>query len=358
MVSLRDLLEEMVKRGASDLHLTVGTPPQLRIDGKLVRTEHDVLTAEMTLKLAYSIMNEKQRKKFEEKNELDLSFGLENLSRFRCNVFMQRGNVAVALRQIPFKIKTFEELGLPKVVCELANLPRGLVLVTGPTGSGKSTTLAAIIDKINRERSCHILTVEDPIEYLHRHNNCLVNQREVFSDTPSFASALKYALREDPDVVLVGEMRDLETIESAINISETGHLAFATLHTNSAAESINRIIDVFPTSQQEQIRVTLSFTLQAVVAQQLIPRMGGGRAMALEVMVCTPAIRAIIRDDKIHQIYSMIQSGQKYGMRTMNMSLAELYRTGKINLNDALGRSSNPQELNEMLSKQPSPAFA
>ncbi|MEZ5358747.1 MAG: type IV pilus twitching motility protein PilT [Candidatus Zixiibacteriota bacterium] len=358
MVSLRDLLEEMVKRGASDLHLTVGTPPQLRIDGKLVRTEHDVLTAEMTLKLAYSIMNEKQRKKFEEKNELDLSFGLENLSRFRCNVFMQRGNVAVALRQIPFKIKTFEDLGLPKVVCELANLPRGLVLVTGPTGSGKSTTLAAIIDKINRERSCHILTVEDPIEYLHRHNNCLVNQREVFSDTPSFASALKYALREDPDVVLVGEMRDLETIESAINISETGHLAFATLHTNSAAESINRIIDVFPTSQQEQIRVTLSFTLQAVVAQQLIPRMGGGRAMALEVMVCTPAIRAIIRDDKIHQIYSMIQSGQKFGMRTMNMSLAELYRTGKITLNDALGRSSNPQELNEMLSKQPSPAFA
>ncbi len=358
MVSLRDLLEEMVKKGASDLHLTVGTPPQLRIDGKLVRTEHDVLDAEMTMKLAYSIMNEKQRKKFEEKNELDLSFGLENLSRFRCNVFLQRGNIAVALRQIPFKIKTFEELGLPKVVCEMANLPRGLVLVTGPTGSGKSTSLAAIIDKINRERSCHILTVEDPIEYLHRHNNCLINQREVFSDTPSFASALKYALREDPDVVLVGEMRDLETIESAINISETGHLAFATLHTNSAAESINRIIDVFPTNQQEQIRVTLSFTLQAVVAQQLIPKMGGGRAMALEVMVCTPAIRAIIRDDKIHQIYSMIQSGQKYGMRTMNMSLAELFRTGKITLNDALGRSSNPQELNEMLSKQPSPAFA
>ncbi|MCK5124966.1 MAG: type IV pilus twitching motility protein PilT [candidate division Zixibacteria bacterium] len=358
MVSLRDLLEEMVKRGASDLHLTIGTPPQLRIDGKLVRTEHEVLTAEMTIKLAYSIMNEKQRKKFEENNELDLSFGLENLSRFRCNVFMQRGNVAVALRQIPFKIKTFEELGLPKVVAELSNLPRGLVLVTGPTGSGKSTTLASIIDRINRERHCHILTVEDPIEYLHRHNNSLVNQREVFTDTPSFSSALKYALREDPDVVLVGEMRDLETIESAINISETGHLAFATLHTNSAAESINRIIDVFPSSQQEQIRVTLSFTLQAVVAQQLIPKMGGGRTMVLEIMICTPAIRAIIRDDKIHQIYSMIQSGQKYGMRTMNMSLAEMYRTGKITLNDALGRSSNPQELNDMLSKQPSPAFA
>lgn len=358
MVTLRDLLEEMVKKGASDLHLTVGTPPQLRIDGKLTRTDHDVLTAETTMKLAYSIMNDKQRKKFEEKNELDLSFGLENLSRFRCNIFMQRGNMAVAIRQIPFKIRTFEELGLPRVVSDLSNLPRGLVLVTGPTGSGKSTTLAAIIDKINRERNCHILTVEDPIEYLHRHNNCLVNQREVYNDTPSFASALKYALREDPDVVLVGEMRDLETIEAALNISETGHLAFATLHTNSAAESINRIIDVFPTNQQEQIRVTLSFVLQAVVAQQLVPRSGGGRALVLEIMVCTPAIRAIIRDDKIHQVYSMIQSGQKYGMRTMNMSLAELYRTGKISLNDCLGRSSDPQELNEMISKQPSPAFA
>ncbi|MFH1699989.1 MAG: type IV pilus twitching motility protein PilT [Candidatus Zixiibacteriota bacterium] len=358
MVTLRDLLQEMVKMGASDLHLTVGIPPMVRVDGNLVRMEHEVLTAEMTLKLAYSIMNEKQRKKFEENNELDLSFGLENLSRFRCNVFRQRGNIAVALRQIPFKIKTFEELGLPKVVSDMANLPRGLVLVTGPTGSGKSTTLAAMIDKINRERHEHILTVEDPIEYLHRHNNCLVNQREVFSDTPSFGSALKYALREDPDVVLVGEMRDLETIEAALNISETGHLAFATLHTNSAAESINRIIDVFPTNQQEQIRVTLSFTLQSVIAQQLVPRMGGGRVLAMEVMVCTPAIRAIIRDDKIHQIYSMIQSGQKYGMRTMNMSLGELYRTGKITLNDATGRSSNPQELTELLSKQPSPAFA
>ena len=302
MVTLHELLEEMVKRGASDLHLTVGTPPQLRIDSKLIRTDHDVLTAEMTMKLAYSIMSEKQRKKFEENNELDLSFGIERLSRFRCNVFMQRGNVAVALRQIPYKIMTFEELGLPKAVAEMANLPRGLVLVTGPTGSGKSTTLASIIDKINREQKVHIITIEDPIEYLHRHNNSLINQREVFSDTPSFASALKYALREDPDVVLVGEMRDLETIESAIDISETGHLAFATLHTNSAAETINRIIDVFPSNQQEQIRVTLSFTLQAVVSQQLIPKVGGGRILALEIMICTPAIRAIIRDDKIHQI--------------------------------------------------------
>ena len=358
MVTLRELLEEMVKRGASDLHLTVGTPPQVRFDGRLVRSDHDVLTPETTMKLAYSIMNEKQRKKFEENNELDLSFGLENLSRFRCNVFMQRGNVAVAIRQIPFKIKSFEELGLPKVVAEMSNVPRGLVLVTGPTGSGKSTTLAAIIDKINREHNYHIITVEDPIEYLHRHNNCLINQREVFNDTPSFASALKYALREDPDVVLVGEMRDLETIESALNISETGHLAFATLHTNSAAETINRIIDVFPTNQQEQIRVTLSFCLQAVVAQQLIPRIGGGRCLALEILVCTPAIRAIIRDDKIHQVYSMIQSGQKYGMKTMNMSLAELYRTGKVTLNDCLGHSSDPAEINDMLSKQSSPVMA
>jgi twitching motility protein PilT len=358
MVTLLELLEEMVKRNASDLHLTTGTPPQIRIDGDLVRTSHDVLSSEMTLKLAYSIMNEKQRKKFEEKNELDLSFGIEHLSRFRCNIFMQRGNVAVAIRQIPFKIRTFEELGLPKVAADLAGLSRGLVLVTGPTGSGKSTTLAAIIDKINRERRGHILTVEDPIEYLHRHNGCLVNQREVFSDTPSFASALKYAMREDPDIVLIGEMRDLETIEAALTISETGHLAFATLHTNSAAETVNRIIDVFPTNQQEQIRVTLSFTLQAVIAQQLIPKIGGGRVLALEIMVCTPAIRAIVRDDKVHQIYSMIQSGQKYGMRTINMSLADHYRAGRITLNDCLGRSPNQQELNEMLSRQPSPAFA
>ncbi|MGB2988715.1 MAG: PilT/PilU family type 4a pilus ATPase, partial [Candidatus Zixiibacteriota bacterium] len=271
MVTLRELLELMAKRDASDLHLTVGSPPQLRIDGKLVKTDFDVLAPENTKKLAYSIMSEKQRQAFEESSELDLSFGIENLSRFRCNVFMQRGNVAVALRQIPFSIPSFEELGIPKVVAELADMPRGLVLVTGPTGSGKSTSLAALINKINLERHCHILTVEDPIEYLHRHNSSLINQREVYADTLSFASALKYALREDPDVVLVGEMRDLETMQATLNISETGHLAFATLHTNSCAESINRIVDVFPTSQQEQVRVTVSFVLQAVVSQQLIP---------------------------------------------------------------------------------------
>jgi twitching motility protein PilT len=352
MVTLRELLELMVKKNASDLHLTVGSPPQLRIDGRLVKTDFDNLAAEDTKKLAYSIMNEKQKQGFEEKSELDLSFGIENLSRFRCNVFIQRGNVAVAIRQIPFHIPSFEELGIPRVVSQLADLPRGLVLVTGPTGSGKSTTLATLINKINLERYCHILTVEDPIEYLHRHNCSLINQREVYADTTSFASALKYALREDPDVVLVGEMRDLETMEATLNISETGHLAFATLHTNSCAESINRIIDVFPTNQQEQVRVTVSFVLQAVISQQLIPKIGGGRVLALETMICTPAIRALIRDDKIHQVYSLMQAGQKYGMRTMNQSLAELYLKHKITLGDAMGRSSNMNELNELLTKK------
>ena len=358
MQNLRELLEEMVKMGASDLHLTVGSPPVVRVDGKLQRLKYDMLNSEQTKKLAYSMLNEKQKLKFEQNSELDFSFGLEQMSRFRCNMFVQRGNIAVVLRQIPYKIKSFEELGLPPVIAEFSKLPRGLVLVTGPTGSGKSTTLAAIIDKINKERAVHIITVEDPIEYLHRHQTALINQREVYSDTTSFSSALKYALREDPDVVLVGEMRDLETIESALKISETGHLAFATLHTNSCAESINRIVDVFPTNQQEQIRVTLSFTLQAVVSQTLIPKVGGGRVLCLEIMIATPAIRAIIRDDKIHQIYSMIQSGQKYGMKTMNQSLAELYQSGKITINDAMGNSNNVQELNEMLSRQKSPAFS
>jgi len=358
IVSLRELLELMSEKKASDLHLTVGSPPQIRIDGRLVKTDMEPLTGEVTKKLAYSIMNEKQRKNFEERSELDLSFGIENLSRFRCNVFMQRGNVAVAIRQIPYRIPSFEELGLTKTIADLADLPRGLVLVTGPTGSGKSTTLAALLDKINREQNNHILTVEDPIEYLHRHNTSIVNQREVYTDTPSFPSALKYALREDPDVVMIGEMRDLETVESALNISETGHLAFATLHTNSCAESINRIVDVFPVNQQEQIRVTLSFVLQAVISQQLIPKIGGGRVLAGEVLICTPAVRATIRDDKIHQIYSLMQAGQKHGMRTMNQSLAELYFSRKITIGDAIGRSSNPQEINEIIGrKQAAPAF-
>ncbi len=358
MINLRELLEQMVKAGASDLHLTVGSPPVIRVDGKLQKMQHEMLVPDEIKKLAYSMLNEKQKMKFEQNWELDFSFGIEKMSRFRCNIFMQRGNVAVALRQIPYKIMTFEELNLPKVIAEFAKLPRGLVLVTGPTGSGKSTTLASVIDKINRERPVHIITVEDPIEYLHRHQMALINQREVYSDTSSFSSALKYALREDPDVVLVGEMRDLETIEAAISISETGHLAFATLHTNSCAESINRIIDVFPSNQQEQIRVSLSFSLQAIVSQTLIPKIGGGRVMALEILVVTPAIRAIIREDKVHQIYSMIQSGQKFGMKTMNQSLGELYQSGKITLNDALGYSHNPAELSEAISRNQSPAYS
>lgn len=358
MASLREMLEEMVGMNASDLHLTVGSPPVIRVDGKLQRTKHDVLNSEQTKKLAYSMLNEKQKMKFEQNSELDFSFGIEQMSRFRCNLFMQRGNVAVVLRQIPYEILTFEQLGLPKVIAEFANLPRGLILVTGPTGSGKSTTLASIIDKINKERAVHIITVEDPIEYLHRHQKSLVNQREVYSDTNSFATALKYALREDPDVVLIGEMRDLETIEAALSISETGHLAFATLHTNSAAESINRIVDSFPTNQQEQIRVSLSFSLQAIVSQTLIPKIGGGRTVAMEIMIATPAIRALIRDDKIHQLYSMIQSGQKYGMKTMNQSLAELYESSKIAINDAMNYSGNTQELSEMLSRHKTPAFS
>jgi len=351
MVNLRELLEILIEKNASDLHLAVGSPPQIRVDGRLLTLDMDALTPDVTKKLAYSMMSERQKQRFEESSELDMSFGIENMSRFRCNVFVQRGNVSVALRQIPYKVPSFEELGVDKAIIELANLPRGLVLVTGPTGSGKSTTLAALIDKVNRERHSHILTVEDPIEYLHRHQNCLVNQREVGSDTKSFAIALKYALRQDPDVVLVGEMRDLETISEALNISETGHLTFATLHTNSCAETINRIVDVFPTNQQEQIRVTLSFVLQGVVSQQLVPRIGGGRVLATEVMMCTPAVRALIRDDKIHQIYSMIQAGQKFGMRTMNMSLAELHLSRKITIGEAMARSSNVQELNEMLSR-------
>jgi twitching motility protein PilT len=349
MLTLRELLELMVKRHASDLHLTVGAPPILRIDGKLVKTEFDTLTPDITKKLAYSIMNERQRQKFEENSELDLSFGIEQLSRFRCNVFMQRGNVAVAIRQIPFKVMSFEELGVPEVVAKLAELPRGLVLVTGSTGSGKSTTLAALIDKINNERNYHIITVEDPIEYLHRHKNSVVNQREVHSDTKSFANSLKYALRQDPDVVLIGEMRDLETMEATLTISETGHLAFATLHTNSTAEAINRIVDVFPTNQQEQVRIQLSFVLQGIVTQQLIPRIGGGRVLAMEILIVTPAVRAVIRDDKIHQIYSLIQAGAKYGMKTMNQSLMEIFQKRKISYNDAVGRSSNVAEFEEMV---------
>jgi twitching motility protein PilT len=346
-LSLRSLLDEMTRKGASDLHVTVGERPKLRIDGDLVDASNGgVLTPRDTLHLAYSILTENQKKRFEIEDELDFSFGVQNLSRFRGNVYKQRGCVALAIRQIPYEIKGIESLGLPSVIGTLADRPRGLVLVTGPTGSGKSTTLAAMLDKINRERKGHIITVEDPIEFIHRHKNCVVNQREVGADTDSFAAALKYALRQDPDIILIGEMRDLETIQAALTIAETGHLVLATLHTNSAAESINRMIDAFPAHQQAQVRAQLAFVLEGVVTQTLLPRAkGAGRVVATEIMICTPAIRAVIRDEKIHQIYSLMQAGKKHGMQTMNDSLALLYIEGKVALEEALKRSADPNEL-------------
>jgi twitching motility protein PilT len=351
MANLHQLLKAMIEKGASDLHITTSSPPQLRIDGKLHPLKMPPMTASETKQLCYSILTDAQKHRFEETNELDLSFGVRGLSRFRANVFMQRGAVAGAFRAIPFKILTFEELGLPRVVGELAKKPRGLVLVTGPTGSGKSTTLASIIDRINQDRSEHIVTIEDPIEYLHPHKGCLVNQREVGADTKSFTNALKYILRQDPDVVLIGEMRDLETIEAALILAETGHLCFATLHTNSTVQTINRIVDVFPPYQQAQVRAQLSFVLEGVLCQSLLPRANGpGRVLALEVMVPNPAIRNLIREDKIHQLYSQMQVGQeKFGMQTFNQSLASLYQRRLITLEEALGRSSDPDELRNML---------
>jgi twitching motility protein PilT len=353
MATLYDLLNIMIDRGASDLHITTGTPPRLRIDGKLISVDHPQLSPADTKALCYSILTDAQKHKFEENNELDLSFGVKGLSRFRANIFMQRGAVAGAFRTIPFEIKTFKELGLPEIVNELVKKPRGLILVTGPTGSGKSTTLAAMIDRINSDRAEHIVTVEDPIEYLHHHKKCLINQREVNADTHSFKNALRYILRQDPDVVLIGEMRDLETIEAALTVSETGHLTLATLHTNSAVQTINRVIDVFPPHQQEQIRVQLSFVLEGVLAQQLISKKAGhGRIVAFELMVPNPAIRNLIREDKVHQIYSMMQTGQtKFAMQTMNQSLYELYAKGLITYEDALGRSMVPEELIAMMQK-------
>ncbi|MEW6054513.1 MAG: type IV pilus twitching motility protein PilT [Nitrospirota bacterium] len=353
MATLYDLLKMMIDKNASDLHITTGSSPRLRIDGKLVNIDHPQLTPADTKALCYSILTDAQKHKYEETNELDLSFGVKGLSRFRANIFMQRGAVAGAFRTIPFEIRGFKELGLPEITNELVKKPRGLILVTGPTGCGKSTTLAAMIDKINNERADHIITVEDPIEYLHPHKKCLINQREVNADTVSFKAALKYVLRQDPDVVLIGEMRDLETIEAALTVSETGHLTFATLHTNSAVQTINRIIDVFPPHQQEQIRVQLSFVLEGIFAQQLLSKKTGhGRALAVELLVPNPAIRNLIREDKIHQIYSMMQTGQaKYGMQTMNQSLYELYARGHITYEDAVGRSSMSDEIIQMIQR-------
>jgi twitching motility protein PilT len=349
--TMHDLLTIMIERGASDLHVTTGTYPQIRLNGRLIGlNQFEQLTPQDTQRLAYSVLNEGQKQKFEEENELDLSFGIQGLARFRCNVYRQRGAVAAAIRVIPFKIRSFADLNLPPIVEQLADRPKGLVLVTGPTGSGKSTTLAAMVDKINSERSDHIMTIEDPIEFVHQHKKSLVNQREVFSDTHSFKNALKSILRQDPDVVLVGEMRDLETISAALTIAETGHLTLGTLHTNSCAQTMNRIIDVFPTSQQGQVRAQLSLVLEGVLSQQLVPTADGrGRVMALEIMVTTPAIRNLIREEKIHQIYSVMQAGQKFGMQTMNQSLCDAVTKRKIARDEAINRSTLPDELDQLL---------
>jgi len=357
VVTLRELLDEMTQKKASDLHLTAGVPPEFRIDGQITPTSHEVLSPEMTAQLCYSVMSDDQRKRFETTKELDFSFGVKGLARFRSNVFLQRGVVSMAVRQIPYEILPMEKLGLPPVVREFTNHHKGLVLVTGPTGSGKSTTLASMLDKINATRQAHIMTIEDPIEYIHHHKKCIVNQREIGADTASFPTALKYVLRQDPDIILIGEMRDLETVEAALTIAETGHLVFATLHTNSTYEAINRIVDVFPADQQKQIHTQLAFTLQGVVTQQLIPHSSRtGRVMVAEVLVCTPAIRAVIREGKTHQIYSLMQAGQRFGMQTMNQALLQAVLDRALSPNDALERSTDRPELESMLGKVMRPA--
>jgi len=350
MVNLRDLLQEMIEKGASDLHITAGLPPMLRVDGEVIATDRPALTPEQTQSIAYSVLNEEQQKRFEAAKELDFSFGVKGMSRFRGNAYLQRGCVGLAIRQIPYEIRSFRDLGLPQIMDTLAKKQQGLILVTGPTGSGKSTTLASIIDKINSERRRHIVTIEDPVEYIHQHKKCIVNQREVKADTETFTAALKHVLRQDPDVILIGEMRDHETMAAALTIAETGHLTLATLHTNSTFESINRIVDSFPPSQQNQVRAQLAFVLEGVLAQQLIPKARGrGRALVTEVMVCTPAIRAVIRDDKIHQIYGLMQAGQKHGMQTMNQALFNAVVSKEISQEEAMRRTSDSTELSTML---------
>jgi len=352
-VTLHQLLKTLVEQGGTDLHVTTNSPPQIRVDGRLVPLQLPPLTAPETKALAYSVLTDNQKHRFEENLELDFSFGVRGLARFRANIFSQRGAVAAAYRTIPWEVKSFQDLGLPDVVANLCDKPRGLILVTGPTGSGKSTTLAAMIDKINNEDKGHIVTIEDPVEYLHGHKSCIVNQRELFADTHSFSNALKSVLRQDPDVVLIGEMRDLETIEAALRIAETGHLTFGTLHTNSAAQTINRIIDVFPAHQQSQIRAQLSFVMEGILCQALLPKASGkGRCLAMEILVPNSAIRNLVREDKIHQIYSMMQTGQsQFGMQTFNQSLASLYFKKQITLTTALSHSSNPDELQEMINR-------
>jgi twitching motility protein PilT len=349
--NMADLLQLMVDRGASDLHITSGTYPQIRVNGRLNQlNQFEVLTPQDTQRLSYSVLNEGQKQKFEEENELDLSFGIQGLARFRCNVYRQRGAVGCAIRVIPYKIRSFEELGLPQIVQQLADRPKGLILVTGPTGSGKSTTLAAMLDVINRERHEHIMTIEDPIEFLHHHKSCVVNQREIGSDAQTFSLGLKAALRQDPDIILVGEMRDLDTISTALTAAETGHLVFATLHTQDTAQTVDRIVDVFPPAQQHQVRVQLSVALQGIVTQQLLPTADGmGRCCAAEVLVPTPAVRNLIREGKTHQIYSAIQTSGSLGMQTMDAHLAQLVRMGRITRSLAEQRASVPEELKRLL---------
>ena len=353
-VTLPDLLRKMTDLGGSDLHLTTNSPPQVRVHGHLsVLDGFASFTPAETKRLAYSVLTDAQKHRFEENLELDFSFGLKGMSRFRANLFNQKGAVGAVFRSIPYEIKSFSDLGLPPVVSDMCKKPRGLILVTGPTGSGKSTTLASMIDKINIDRHEHILTIEDPIEFIHNHKNCVVNQREVNSDTHGFADALRTALRQDPDVVLVGELRDLETIEMALRVAETGHLTFATLHTNSAASTINRIIDVFPAGQQSQVRTQLSMVLEGIMCQALLPKStGDGRVMALEILVPNAAIRNLIREDKIHQIYSSMQTGQdKFGMQTFNQALATLYQKRLISLDVAMQRTSNADELKDLIAR-------
>jgi len=352
-LEIHALLQVMVEKGASDLHITVGTPPHLRVDGNLYPVKVPPLAPADTQRLAYSILTESQKKRFEERNEIDLSFQWKGVSRFRANFFRQRGSIAGALRQIPTRILSFEELGLPSVVYQLVDRPRGLILVTGPTGSGKSTTLASMIDLINQRRRGHIITIEDPIEFLHTHKNCIVNQREVGSDTQTFSDALRYVMRQDPDVVLVGEIRDTETMETALRLSETGHLVLSTLHTNSAAQTINRVMDLFPVEQQERVRGQFAFVVEGILCQQLLPRMDGrGRVMALELLMPTPAVRNLIREGKIHQIYSQMQMGQgRSGMQTLNQSLLRLVKERLITKEEALLRAGDLEELQNLLAQ-------
>ncbi|MCC6781879.1 MAG: type IV pilus twitching motility protein PilT [Planctomycetes bacterium] len=357
MVSMEELLNLMVQRGGSDLHLSVGSPPKIRIDGRLVDTEHDPLSPELTKKLVYSVLSPDQVAKFEKTLEIDFSFGVAHLGRFRTNAFVQRSTIAAVMRVIPYEVYDFEQIGMPRAVCEqICDLPKGLVLCTGATGSGKSTTLASLVDHINETRHGHIVTVEDPIEFLHRNKRCLVNQREVGGDTHGFREALRSVLRQDPDIVLIGELRDLETIEAALTLAETGHLTFATLHTSDAVQTMNRIVDVFPSHQQQQIRTMLSFTLQAVICQQLIPRAHGkGRALAAEILLVNPAVRALIRDNKAHQIQSLIQTGGKSGMKTMAQSIFDLYRAGVITGEEAYHAAPDPADFSRLMQRSTSP---